>query len=239
MGIRNRVSSKVVGAVAPDVHKVAPHVNRGFIQNTLRRAIAGVGPLPSAPEVARKHLEGADGDVADAIRSVVRTHASLAAGEGFLANLGGIVTAPATIPANIAGLALLQCRMSAAIAHLGGHDLDDPRVQNAVLLGMLGDDHVRGLVKRGKVPGSPRVVATAPVHDPELDTLIAGEVTSAMVNRIIGKRAAGVVVRRIPLAGSVWGGSADAFATWGVGKYVAEELASPGRTGAQRPRSRR
>ena len=38
-----------------------------------------------------------------------------------------------TVPANIAGLALIQCRMVAAIAHLRGYDLDDRRTRNAIL----------------------------------------------------------------------------------------------------------
>jgi hypothetical protein len=54
--------------------------------------------------------------------------------------------------------------------------------------------------------------------------LVAAEVTSAMVNRVIGKRAAGTVLRRVPLVGGVWGGSADAFATWQIGKYAEREL---------------
>jgi hypothetical protein len=41
---------------------------------------------------------------------------------------------------------------------------------------------------------------------------------------VVGKRAAGTVLRRIPLAGGVWSGSADAYATWQIGKYAAREL---------------
>ena len=152
----------------------------------------------------------------------------------------------ATIPVNITGLALLQTRMVAGIAHLRGYDLDDPRVRNAILLCTLGEDTVRELVKKKKIPGTPWVIATAPAHDPELETVVAGEVTSALVNRVVGKRAAGTVIRRIPLAGGVWGGSADAFATWQVGKYAARELRSrtitprvapPRAAGADRTRS--
>ena len=43
------------------------------------------------------------------------------------------MTVAITIPANITGLALIQCRMIAGIAHLRGYDLDDPRVRNAIL----------------------------------------------------------------------------------------------------------
>ena len=220
MGIRR----KVMHAVVPDVHKVAPKLNRGFIHQTLLRAINGVGPLPSAADLAAKHLRDTEGDVDKAVSEVIRTHTGLAAGEGFVTNLGGLTTAPATIPANIAGLALLQCRMVATIAHLRGYDLADGRVRNAILLCVLGEDAVKTLVKKRRVPGRPSVLVTAPVHDPELDGLIAGEVTSALISRVLGKKAAGAVVRRVPVAGGVYGAGTDGWNTWQVGKYAGREL---------------
>ena len=220
MSIRGEIAKKV----APDVHKAAPGLNSAFIHRTVQLAVAGVGPLPGAAKAAQGELEDNDGIVDQAINGVVSTHTKLAGAQGFVANIGGITTAAAMIPANIAGLALLQCRMVAAVAHLRGYDLDDPRVRNAILLTTLGEDPVRNLVKRKVVPGGPMVLATAPTHDPELDAVVAGEVTSALVSRVIGKRAAGTVIRRLPLAGGVWSGSADAYATWQVGKYAAREL---------------
>jgi hypothetical protein len=74
------------------------------------------------------------------------------------------------------------------------------------------------------------LIATAPAHDPELDKLVAAEFTSALVGRVIGKRAAGTVIRRVPLAGGVWGASADGYATWQVGRYAARELRPRGLT---------
>jgi uncharacterized protein (DUF697 family) len=74
------------------------------------------------------------------------------------------------------------------------------------------------------VPGLPMLIATAPAYDPALDRLVAGEVTSALVGRVLGKRAAIAVIRRTPIAGGVWGAGADAFFTWQVGRYAAREF---------------
>ena len=74
------------------------------------------------------------------------------------------------------------------------------------------------------MPGRPAVLVTAPVHDPELDRLIAGEVTSALISRVLGKKAAGAVVRRVPVAGGVYGAGTDAWNTRQVGRYAAAEL---------------
>ena len=219
-----KIRQMIVNRMVPDVHRLAPDLNASFVHQTVHRAIHGVGPLPPAAAAAEKQREEQDGDVDKAIGELIENHASLAAAQGFVANLGGIATAAATIPLNITGLALLQCRMVAAIAHLRGYDLADPRVRNAVLLTMLGQETVKGLVKERKVPGTPMVIATAPAYDPDLDRIVAAEVTSAIVGRVIGKRAAGTVLRRLPVAGGVWGGSADAYTTWQVGKYAAREL---------------
>jgi hypothetical protein len=222
--MRVKIRQAIAKRMVPDVHRLAPQLNSSFIHQTVHRAIHGVGPLPPAAAAAEKQRAEQDGDVDKAINELIENHASMAAAQGFVANVGGIATAAATIPLNITGLALLQCRLVAAIAHLRGYDLANPRVRNAILLTILGQDTIRGLVKDKKIPGTPMVVATAPAHDPDLDKIVAAEVTSAIVGRVIGKRAAGTVLRRVPLAGGVWGGSADAYATWQIGKYAAREL---------------
>lgn len=226
------ISNRVIQKVMPDLHRAAPQLNAGFVQQTVQRAIHGVGPLPPAASAAQKQLDEQDGMVDQAVQEIIENHVSLAAAQGFVTNLGGLATAAFAIPANIAGLAVLQVRMVAAIAHLRGYDLADPRVRNAILLCALGEDTVRGLIKKRKVPGAPMLIATAPAHDPELDTLMASEFTSALVGRVMGRRAASTVVRRVPVAGGVWGAGTDAYATWQIGKFTARELKARPASGA-------
>ena len=218
--IRQAILEKVV----PDVHRIAPDLNSGFVHQTVQRAIHGIGPLPPASAAAEKQLAEQEGDVERAIQELIENHASLAGAQGFVTNVGGLVTMAATVPVNITGMALIQCRLVAGIAHLRGYDLSDGRVRNAILVSTLGEDNVKELVKKRKIPGTPMVIATAPAYDPGLDKLVAAEVTAALVNRVLGKRAASTVVRRIPVAGGVWGAGTDAYATWQVGKYAAREL---------------
>jgi len=114
----------------------------------------------------------------------------------------------------------------AGIAHLRGYDLQDPRVRNAVLACMLGDDVVRSLVKKRKLPAPPMAIATAPAHDPQLDKVISAEVTSELLTRVAGKRVATTVARRVPVVGGLFGAGADGFATWKIGRYADRELLS-------------
>ena len=155
---------------------------------------------------------------------MIENHVRYAGAQGFLTNIGGVVTAAVAIPANITGLALVQCRMIAGIAHLRGYDLEDPRVRNAVLACLLGGDRVDEMLRRGTLPAPPMALATAPVADPALDRRIATEVGSDIIARMTGKRLAVVVGRRVPVVGGVVGMGADGYATWKIGRYADREL---------------
>lgn len=220
MGIGGTIGKRV----APSMHKLAPEMTSNFVHEALRRAVEGTGPLPAAASAADKQLAEQRGDVEAAIHELIENHVRYAGAQGFVTNLGGLVTAAFTIPANITGLAVLQCRLVAGIAHLRGYDLADPRVRNAILACMLGEDAVRSLVKRKKIPAPPMALATAPAHDPQLDQVMAAEVASELLTKIAGKRVATTVGRRVPVVGGLVGAGADAFATWQVGRYADREL---------------
>lgn len=210
----------VVQHVGPRVPQLAPELTHSFVREALHRAITGVGPLPAAAEAAAK----------TDVRGLIDDHVRYAGAQGLLTGLGGVVTATVTIPANLAGLALIQSRMVAAIAHKRGYDLEDPRVRNAILTCLLGRELVDQKIQQRKLPGPPMAIATAPVHDPELDRLLTAEVASDLITRVGGKRLAITIARRTPIIGGAFGMGADGWATWRVGVYAAREL---------RPRARR
>jgi hypothetical protein len=155
---------------------------------------------------------------------VIENHVRYAGAQGFLTNLGGLTTMAFAVPTNITGLALVECRMIAGIAHLRGYDLTDPRVKNAVLVCLLGEESVADLVKARKLPAPPMAMATAPAHDPSLDQIISAEVAANLIAKVAGKRLAGTVGRRIPLVGGLVGAGADGYATWRIGRYADREL---------------
>src|SRR5919106_104465 len=140
------ISGSIAKALAPRMTKLAPELTTGFVHESLDRALHGVGRLSGAAQAAEKQLAEQGGDVQAAIHEVIENHVRYAGAQGFATNLGGVMSAALTIPANIAGLAIIQARMIAGIAHLRGYDLDDPRVRNAILSCMLGEDSVTRLV---------------------------------------------------------------------------------------------
>ncbi len=218
------VSKRIGRTFAPKVTELAPNITAGFVHHALERAIRGVGPLDSAAMAAEKQLEEQKGDVDKAIREVIENNVRLAGAQGFLTNIGGLVTMAVMVPTNITGLALIQCRMVAGIAHLRGYDLADKRTRNAIMASLLGEERVVALVKKKKIPGTPMALATAPVHDPHVDVVMANEVASELITMVAGKRIATTVGRRVPVVGGLVGAGADGFSTWKIGRYVDREL---------------
>jgi hypothetical protein len=216
--------SEMSRRLAPRVSELAPGLTTAFVREALTRAIAGVGPLPPAAAAAEKQLAEQKGDVDRAVHEVIENHVRLAGAQGFITNLGGMVTAAVTIPANITGLALIECRMIAGIAHLRGYDLDDPRVRNAILVMLLGEDAVTEMVRKKELPAPPMALATAPAHDVNIDAMVSVIVASELISKVAGKRLATTVARRVPVVGGLVGMGADGFVTWRIGRYADREL---------------
>ena len=220
MGAMSTISKRL----APRMADVAPGLTASFVREALRRAIEGVGPLPPAAHAAEEQLREQHGDVERAVHEVIENHVRYAGAQGFVTNVGGLVTAVVAIPTNITGLALVECRMIAGIAHLRGYDLDDPRVRNAILVCMLGEDTVTDLVKKKKIPAPPMALATAPTYDAGLDVTVSGIVAADLITKVAGKRLAITVGRRVPVVGGVVGAGADGYHAWRIGRYADREL---------------
>ena len=101
------------------------------------KAIDGVPGLDSAEDLAAAYRR--PGTTADeAIDALIRGQTAKAAAAGFFTNIGGIVTLPVMLPANLVSALYIQVRMVAAIAALRGHDLKSDRVRGFVLACLYG-----------------------------------------------------------------------------------------------------
>lgn len=184
------------------------------------KAINGIPGTDTAYELAESYLCKSS-SVDDAIKSLVNWQITKCATSGFLTGLGGVVTMPVTIPANLASVLYVQMRMVAAIAHMRGYDLKDDQVQTfvyACLTGQTVNEVVKGAgIKIGLKIGEAQIKR------------IPGEVIKK-INQAVGFRLVtklgqkGVVNlgKMVPLIGGVIGGSFDAVSTKTIA-YAAKE----------------
>ena len=221
MGIRRTVTTLAASAAA---RRAAPVAATHGVRQFLSRSVEGFPGFPSALEGARRHLEE-HRDVDRAVKAVIEQHVRLAGGQGFVTNVGGFVLLPVTLPANIAGLAVLHVRMTAAIAHLRGYDVHDPRVRAACLMLLLGPEEVERGIRSGELPGTPREVALgADALDVSALDQVTAMVGQALVTRVGGKHATLMVTRRVPVLGGAVSAGVDAYSTYTVGRYADREF---------------
>ncbi len=100
--------------------------------------VDGLGPMASAVDVAEEHLRSCGGDQEKAVQRLIATHRRIVAASGFATGLGGFVTLPITVPADLTVLYAYSARCTAAIAHLRGYDVHTEEVRSLVLLTLLG-----------------------------------------------------------------------------------------------------
>lgn len=121
---------------------MANELNESKIMQTIdwayEKATNGVVGLDSASELAADYLKQ-EGTLIEQVDSLIRWQNTKAGTSGFLSGLGGLVTMPITIPANITSVMYVQIRMIAAIAHMGGHDLKDDRVKSLIYACLTGN----------------------------------------------------------------------------------------------------
>ncbi|HET9777688.1 MAG TPA: EcsC family protein [Propionibacteriaceae bacterium] len=224
MASAQEVGRRIATAISPVANLVTAQGAGGALRQLLEIAIDGYGRLPSAKSAAARHLQKQAGSADEAISSIIDHHVRLASAQGFVTNIGGLAMLPVAIPANITGVATVQVRMVAAIAHLRGYDLNDNRVRTALVMCLMGGEQVAEHIAEGTLPTSPLAVATAPIFDPELDRLVAEEVLTDLAARIGGKNVALAIVKRVPLMGGGVSAVMDGIATYQIGRYASGEL---------------
>lgn len=182
------------------------------------KAINGVAGLDSAIELAQNYMKQS-GSRLDQANSLIRWQNTKSGTSGFLAGVGGLITMPLTIPANISSVMYIQIRMIAAIAQMGGHDIKDDRVKSMVYACLTGNAAKDILKDMGIIVGR-KITETAIKN-------ISGKTITA-INQRVGFRLltkfgqSGIVNlgKAVPLLGGLIGATFDTVTTNTVGNIA-------------------
>lgn len=178
------------------------------VENILDTGIDGKGRFDSADQIAadalRKHP-----NPEEAVDAIVSSHLKLAAAGGFVTSLGGFITLPVALPANVLGFYLLATRMTAAVAKVRGYDLNQQQIRSAVLLTLVGADADDLLAKAGMVAPTGRLSNLAAQRLPGPALMVLNKAIGFRMLSTAGRKTFSRFGRNVPIVGGIVGGGMD------------------------------
>ena len=179
------------------------------------KAINGLPGAETAEELGDDYKRQS-GTLNENIDSLIRWQIAKCSTSGFLSGLGGLITLPATIPANIASVMYVQIRMIAAIAHMRGYDVRSDQVKTMVYLSLVGGA-IKDICKEVGIKIGSKFTESAIKN-------ISGKTLTAINQKVgfrlitkFGEKGAVNLGKMIPLIGGLIGGTMDGYSTNVVG----------------------
>lgn len=170
-----------------------------------RMAGRKAAPGPDAPP-------GSEQDIA----AMIRRAAGQAGTVGFASNMGGLLTLPLALPANLAGVSTLQINLIQDIARARGYDLQSEQVRTLTIACLAGTAVVDVLKQAGVGVGM-RLTRQALLG---LSGAVLARINQALAARLTlaaGTSGAVMLARVVPFVGGAISGTVDGLATAAVG----------------------
>lgn len=165
-------------------------------------ANANIPGLDSAQELSKEYL-AKTGTMEEKVDKLISSYQVKTGLIGAATGTGGMMT----LPVNLVSITLLQMRMAAAIALMGGWSLEDEKVKKAVILSEMGSGPVDSLsgeemekaVKKGALNLTGKIVGKSV---PLVGMMISGAI-DASTTKTIGKAAKEWFIMNLPTAMTV------------------------------------
>lgn len=193
-----------------------------FLEKTYD-TVTGDLPVVGSPKDLAKNFLKEGKSKHSSIDTLIRYQMTKTASSGFITGIGGLITLPISLPADIAHSYYVQLRMIAAIGHIYEHDIHSDQVRTlciACLCGKAVQDVLKDIgVKAGQQ------------FTKKLIQSISGETIKA-INKAVGMRLVtkfgekGVINlgKAIPVVGAGIGASVNAISTYSIGKTAKKML---------------
>ena len=187
-----------------------------LLDSLYSKCIQGI-PMISSPieKMADDYLQH-NATVEDAAKDMINKQVIKCTTSGFITNLGGIITLPVTIPANVGSVMYVQMRMIACAAYMAGYDVHTDQVQTLVYACLAGVSVMEVAKKAGIKIGQKGLE--------NLIDKIPGKVLIAINQKVgfrmltkFGETGAINIGKAIPVVGGVIGGGFDFIDTKFIG----------------------
>ena len=187
-----------------------------LLDSLYSKCIQGI-PMISSPieKMADDYLQH-NATVEDAAKDMINKQVIKCTTSGFITNLGGVITLPVTIPANVGSVMYVQMRMIACAAYMAGYDVHTDQVQTLVYACLAGVSVMEVAKKAGIKIGQKGLE--------NLIDKIPGKVLIAINQKVgfrmltkFGETGAINIGKVIPVVGGVIGGGFDFIDTKFIG----------------------
>ena len=131
------------------------------------KSINGIPKVSQPIDVLANDYLSKNNSIEKAAKQFVNYQVAKCTTSGFVTGLGGLITLPVAIPANVSSVMYVQIRMIACLAYIGGYDTNSDQVQTLVyacLAGISIDQIIKqaGITKFGE-KGIINIVKLVPV----------------------------------------------------------------------------
>ena len=155
---------------------------------------------------------GKYGRTQEAIDKLIKNQILKCSTSGFLTGLGGLITLPVTIPANIGSVIYVQLRMIATIAYIRGYDPTDDEVRTLAYVCLTGTAMIDILKSTGIEIGKKLTVNLIKKIPSTVLIKINQKVGFRLVTKF-GEKGIVNLGKMIPVIGGVVGGGVDGIST--------------------------
>ncbi|GHU58843.1 hypothetical protein AGMMS49975_25800 [Clostridia bacterium] len=182
-----------------------------LLDSLYEKAIEGVPGSKPCGLLAQEYLEKyKDPDIA--VKRFIRFQLAKCSTSGFVTGLGGIITLPVTLPANIVSVLYIQLRMIATIAVIGGYDVKSDEVQTLAYMHLVG----ASVTDICKAAGINIANKTTTALLKKLPSSVLTKINQKVDFRLLtkfGEKGAINLVKLVPVAGGLVGAGFDFVGT--------------------------
>lgn len=186
------------------------------------KSLSGLPGFKSSYNLANEYLKKYKSPSLAADK-LINAQVTKCATSGFLTGLGGLITLPVAVPADLTACILVQFRMIAAISILGGYNPTDDEVRTIAYFCLTGQSVTEAINKTG--------VKAAEKAGTKLVEKVPGK-TLISINKKLGSRVftkfgkTGLVnlCDLVPFLGGIVGGSINYASTKKIGKLAVKEF---------------
>lgn len=152
----------------------------------------------SSPEIAAKEL--------------IKYQIAKCGASGFVSGLGGALTLAVTLPANVTSVLYIQLRMIAAIAYMGGFDIQSDQVQTIAYACLTGSA-VSDILKQTGIKVGQKIAVSAINKIPGKVLISINQKVGFRLLTKFGTKGVVNLVKLVPVAGGIVGGTIDVGTT--------------------------